>query len=117
MYLFSRSTVASIGKQLEALPAAVSMAERVSGILGQDVNVFTGRFGAPLGTVTWSMRVDSFDQVQSNNDKLMGRIHRSGGRHEWPVHGTRRRCDGAVYHGASRGGNVKVLRSHEGGDG
>jgi len=71
MYLFSRSTIAALGKQLEALPAAVSMAERVSGIIGQDVNVFAGRFGAPLGTVTWSMRVDSFAQVQANNEKLM----------------------------------------------
>ncbi|MBG7606301.1 MAG: hypothetical protein IZT58_17015 [Actinobacteria bacterium] len=71
MYLFSRSTIAALGKQFEALPAAVSIAARVSGILGQDVNVFTGRFGAPIGTVTWSMRVDSFDQVQANQDKLM----------------------------------------------
>jgi hypothetical protein len=71
MYLFSRSTIATLGKQLEALPAAVSMAERVSGILGLDVNVFTGRFGAPMGTVTWSMRVDSFEQAQANTEKLM----------------------------------------------
>jgi hypothetical protein len=71
MYLFTRSTISALGRQFDAFPAAIAMAERVSGIIGQDVNVFTNRFGGPLGTVTWSMRVDSMDQVQANNDKLM----------------------------------------------
>ncbi|RLE26178.1 MAG: hypothetical protein DRJ50_01465 [Actinobacteria bacterium] len=71
MYVFSRSTIAALGKQFDALPAAVSMAERVSGIIGIDVSVFTTRFGGPLGTVTWTMLVDSMEQVQANTDKLM----------------------------------------------
>jgi hypothetical protein len=71
MYVFTRSTIAALGKQFDATPAAVSIAAQASGILGQDVSVFAGRFGAPQGTVSWTMLVDSFDQVQSNNETLL----------------------------------------------
>jgi len=71
MYLFSRSTIAALGKQPDAFAGAVAIAERVSGIIDLEVNVFTTRFGGPLGTLTWSMVVESMDHVQANNDKLM----------------------------------------------
>jgi hypothetical protein len=59
-----------LGRQPDAFPAAVAVAGSVKRITGHDVNVFAGRFGAPLGSVMWSVRVDSHAELQEMTDKL-----------------------------------------------
>jgi hypothetical protein len=71
MYLFSRTTIAALGRQFEAVPAALDVGAMVTRITGRDVNVFTVRFGAPMGTIMWSVRVDSLAELQQNTEKLM----------------------------------------------
>ncbi len=71
MYIFSRSTVASLGRELDALPAAVGIAEIVTKVTGHELNVFVARFGAPQGSVMWSARTESLVELQGITDKLM----------------------------------------------
>jgi hypothetical protein len=71
MYIFSRSTIAALGRQFDAIPAAIGIAEIVTKVTGQELNVFAGRFGAPQGSVMWSTRVDSMADLQGLTDKLM----------------------------------------------
>ncbi len=71
MYIFSRSTIAALGRQFDAIPAAVGVAEMVTKLTGKDVNVFVGRFGAPQGSVMWSTRTESMVELQQVTDKLM----------------------------------------------
>ncbi len=71
MYLFSRSTIAALGRQFDAIPAAVGVAELVTKLTGDEVNVFTARFGAPQGSVMWSVRTESMADLQAMTDKLM----------------------------------------------
>ncbi len=71
MYLFSRSTIAALGRQFDAVPAALDVGSMVSRITGRDVNVFTVRFGAPMGTIMWSVRAESLAEMQQNTEKLM----------------------------------------------
>ncbi len=71
MYIFSRSTIAALGRQFDAIPAAVGIAELVTKLTGDEVNVFTARFGAPQGSVMWSARMESMADLQAMTDKLM----------------------------------------------
>ena len=71
MYLFSRSTIAALGRQFDAIPAAVGVAELVTKLTGKEVNVFVARFGAPQGSVLWSARTESLAELQTVTDKLM----------------------------------------------
>lgn len=71
MYIFSRSTIAALGRQFDAIPAAVGVAELVTKLTGSDVNVFTGRFGAPQGSVMWTTRTESMVELQELTGKLM----------------------------------------------
>ena len=71
MYLFSRSTIAALGRQFDAIPAALEVAEMVQRITARDVNVFTVRFGAPMGTIMWTTRAESLAEMQELTDKLM----------------------------------------------
>jgi hypothetical protein len=71
MYIFSRSTIAALGRQFDAIPAAVGVAQMVTKVTGHEVNVFAARFGAPQGSVMWSARVESMTELQGITDKLM----------------------------------------------
>lgn len=71
MYIFTRSTIAALGRQFDAIPAAISVAELVTKVTGHDVNVLTARFGAPQGSVMWSARMESMVEAQAMTDKLM----------------------------------------------
>lgn len=71
MYIFSRSTIASLGRQFDAIPAAVGIAEMVTKVTGHELNVFVARFGAPQGSVMWSTRAESLVELQGITDKLM----------------------------------------------
>jgi hypothetical protein len=71
MYIFSRSTIAALDRELDAIPPAIGVAELVTKLTGHEVNVFAARFGAPLGSVMWSARVESMVDLQGITDKLM----------------------------------------------
>lgn len=71
MYIFSRSTIAALGRQFDAMPAAIGIAQLVTTITGHEVNVFTARFGAPQGSVMWTARTESMVELQGITDKLM----------------------------------------------
>ena len=71
MYLFSRSTIATLGREFDAIPAAIEVAAMVTRITGRDVNVYTAHFGAPQGSVMWGARADSLVDLQETTDKLM----------------------------------------------
>jgi hypothetical protein len=71
MYIFSRSTIAALGRQFDAVPAAVGVAELVTKLTGHEVNVFAARFGAPQGSVMWTARTESLVELQAMTDKLM----------------------------------------------
>ena len=71
MYIFSRSTIAALGRQFDAIPAAVGIADLVTKLTGKELNVFTARFGAPQGSVMWSARTESMAELQEVTDKLM----------------------------------------------
>jgi hypothetical protein len=71
MYIFSRSTIATLGRQFDAIPAAVAVAQKVTQVTGHEVTVFTARFGAPQGSVMWSARTESMTELQGITDKLM----------------------------------------------
>ncbi len=71
MYLFSRSTLATLGKELEAIPASVEVAALVTKITGREVNTFTGIYGVPQGSVMWSARAESHADLQAVTEKLM----------------------------------------------
>jgi len=71
MYIFSRSTIASLGRQFDAIPAAVGIADMVTKVTGHELSVFVARFGAPQGSVMWSTRIESLVELQGITDKLM----------------------------------------------
>ena len=71
MYIFSRSTIASLGRQFDAIPAAVGIADMVTKVTGHELSVFVARFGAPQGSVMWSTRAESLVELQGITDKLM----------------------------------------------
>ena len=70
MYIFSRTTLAALGKAPEAFPAAVGIAATVGEITGHEIRVFTAHFGAPLGTVMWSTTVESHADRATMLEKL-----------------------------------------------
>ncbi len=71
MYVFSRSRKAKPEAVLEAVPAAVSIAEKVTTLTGLDIYVWQARFGAPLGTLMWSCRLDNQAQLFEATEKML----------------------------------------------
>ena len=70
MYIFNRSTVIALGKQEEAIPAAIAIAAKVGEVCGQTINVFAAHYGAPLGSIMWSTRYESHAARQDMFEKL-----------------------------------------------
>ena len=71
MYIFRRSTIAALGRQFDAMPAAVGVADMVAKLTGKELNVFTARFGAPQGSVLWTVRTESLAELQEMTDTMM----------------------------------------------
>jgi hypothetical protein len=71
MYIFSRSTIAALGREFDAIPAAVGIADKVTALTGKELHVFRARFGAPQGSVMWSARTESMAELQGATDTLM----------------------------------------------
>lgn len=71
MYIFSRTRCARPDRMLDALPSAVEIAGKVTAITGMDVHVWNVRFGQPMGTIMWSVRLDSQAQLFEATEKMM----------------------------------------------
>jgi hypothetical protein len=71
MYLFSRTRTAKSDRLVEAREDAIELCAMASAITGETVNVFLVRFGAPFGTMMWTVRVDSQQHLQTAFDKLL----------------------------------------------
>jgi hypothetical protein len=70
MYIFNRRRQAKSERLLEALPAAVEIAKKVTDITGHEVHVWNSRFGAPVGTIMWSVRIDSQEELFKATEKI-----------------------------------------------
>jgi hypothetical protein len=65
MYIFSRTTIAALGQQLQATTAAVEVAGMVGSLTGHEIKVMAAHFGAPQGTIMWTTTLDSHAQRQT----------------------------------------------------
>jgi hypothetical protein len=70
MRLFTR-TVHFAGPALEVAAYAAEMRAYVAGATGVDVGLWNVQFGAPLGTMVYSARVDGLAQLTEINDTLI----------------------------------------------
>ncbi|MEL6890536.1 MAG: hypothetical protein AAFP84_02990 [Actinomycetota bacterium] len=70
MYIFSRSRLAGSESYFEAMTSAVEAATKVTEVTGIEVFTWRVSFGAPLGTITWSCRIDSQADLSAANEKL-----------------------------------------------
>ena len=70
MYLFSRNAKAAPGKAMEAMGAAVEIGKKASAVSGLDIQTWTHHFGHPIGSVSWTCRVDSHADFYRATEKL-----------------------------------------------
>ncbi|MGB0114429.1 MAG: hypothetical protein WBP59_14505 [Ilumatobacteraceae bacterium] len=71
MYLFTRSTVAAVDRQPEAITAALEVGAIAADATGWSVNVFATVSGAPTGTITWATTIASFAELEAGNEQLL----------------------------------------------
>ena len=71
MYLFSRNAKAAPGKALEAMAAAVEIGGKAGAVSGLDIQTWTHHFGHPIGSVSWTCRVDSHADFLHATKKLV----------------------------------------------
>jgi len=70
MYIFNRTRQAHPEHLMEAMGSSVEIAQKVTEITGIDIHVWQTRFGAPVGTITWSCRLDSQSHLHEATEKL-----------------------------------------------
>ncbi|MDP9463256.1 MAG: hypothetical protein M3P52_01420 [Actinomycetota bacterium] len=70
MYLYTRMDRMILGKADEAIAFATEAAAYVTDKTGTPVYTWASVFGAPLGTVTWSARLDSMAALGALQDQL-----------------------------------------------
>ncbi len=71
MRLFTR-TIHLTGPPADVLAFSTDMRSFVSDTIGLEVGLWSVQFGAPLGTLIYSARVDGLAQLSSINEQLMG---------------------------------------------
>lgn len=71
MYLFSRNAIAAPGKVFEAMAAAVEIGQKASAASGLDVQTWNHRFGQPIGSISWTCRVDSHAEFAAGSEKMV----------------------------------------------
>ena len=70
MQLFSRQVQMS-GPFAETSAYAADITAHVSGLIGREVSLWSTVFGAPLGTMTYTMRVDGVADVQAISAQVL----------------------------------------------
>ncbi len=69
--MYTTSRTAQAGNDLPgAIGFAVDIADTVENATGVPVSVWTGLYGAPMGTIVWSSQVESFATIASVGQKL-----------------------------------------------
>lgn len=71
MLLFTRMSVLA-GAPGELMPAVLAVTERVNAVVDNEISLWAGGIGFPVGAFAWSGRVESHAQVAENNAKLLG---------------------------------------------
>lgn len=70
MYIFNRTRQAHPDHFIEAMTSSVEVAKKVTEVTGLEIHVWQTRFGAPVGTITWSCRLDSQAELHEATEKL-----------------------------------------------
>lgn len=70
VYLFNRSGTAKREHFIEARAYAVEIAAKVTTITGRPITAFSGTFGYPLGTLSWSTRFETHADMHDMFAKL-----------------------------------------------
>ncbi len=71
MYIFNRTRQARSSRMLEAIAGGIEAADKVKQITGLDLWVWAVRFGAPVGTITWSTRIESQTDIKIAMEKTI----------------------------------------------
>lgn len=71
MHLYSRTGL-FIGPFAELMGWAADITKHVSDVIGSEVALWSAGFGAPVGTLGWSLPVDGVAEVAANNEKMIG---------------------------------------------
>jgi hypothetical protein len=71
MYLFSRNAKAAPGKVFEATAAAVEIGQKASAASGLDIQTWSHRFGQPIGSISWTCRVESHAEFHAATEKML----------------------------------------------
>lgn len=61
-----------VGALPEIMEWATGITKHVSDLIGSEVACWSAGFGAPMGTMGWSLPVDGLTEVAANNEKMMG---------------------------------------------
>jgi hypothetical protein len=71
MYLFTRSRRVDPGEFMEAMEWTVNVTETVKRISGREVDAWTAFASPELGTIVWTMWVESMVDIETVADKLV----------------------------------------------
>jgi hypothetical protein len=71
MYLFSRVGTIDPSRAEEAMAFAAGITSHVTKVTGLETHAWSGHYGAPLGQVSWSCRVDSHAAMAAASAKLL----------------------------------------------
>jgi hypothetical protein len=71
MQLFTRR-VSLIGPPADTLAYATEMRALASDLAGREISLWAASFGAPLGTMTYTMRVEGLADMQAVSAKVLG---------------------------------------------
>jgi hypothetical protein len=70
MYLFSRAATLA-GPPAASTAFAVEMRQYVADFTGREIALWSAGFGAPVGTVSWTMRLEGLADLQSLSEPLL----------------------------------------------
>ena len=82
MYIFRRTSTVHQAHIQPAMEFAVAIAAKVTQITGRDISVYSTLFGAPVGTLHWTTRVDSMADLGDLTAKIGGRSRIRGNDHK-----------------------------------
>lgn len=71
MYLFSRNAKAAPGKIFEAMAAAAEIGKKASATSGLDIQTWRHHFGQPMGSISWTCRVESHAEFAQASEKMI----------------------------------------------
>ena len=73
MYLFTRNRTADLAQAPDAMAFAVDIAQHVKKVVGVDVLTWSAVYGAPIGSISWSCRVESLAAIATMTESAQRR--------------------------------------------